>query len=83
MINVKFFIFIKVCKFLLFASLFFVINLIFYTQPAISEIEESKKSINGSGLKVPRMVSLKKSLTYVRTGPGKEFPIKFEINQKG
>ncbi len=29
------------------------------------------------------MASLKKSLTYVRTGPGKEFPIKFEINQKG
>ena len=29
------------------------------------------------------MASLKKSLTYVRTGPGKEFPIKSEINQKG
>ena len=29
------------------------------------------------------MVSLKNELTFVRTGPGKEFPIKFEINQKG
>ena len=59
-----------------------MINLIFFSQPTLSEIKSSKKSINGSGLKVPRMVSLKKSLTYVRTGPGKEFPIKLEINQK-
>ena len=29
------------------------------------------------------MVSLKNELTFVRTGPGKQFPIKFEINQKG
>ena len=55
----------------------------FFSQPSLSEIEYSKKSINGSGLKVPRMASLKKSLTYVRTGPGKKFPIKFEIKQKG
>ena len=83
MINIKFFIFIKKCKFLLFVTLFIIMNLIFYTETALSEIKNSKKSINGSGLKVPRMASLKKSLTYVRTGPGKEFPIKYEINQKG
>ena len=29
------------------------------------------------------MVSLKNSLTYMRTGPGKEFPVKFELKQKG
>ena len=83
MINVKFFVFFKDSKFLFFVTIFFVINLIFFSQPTLSETENSKKSINGSGLKVPRMASLKKSLTYIRTGPGKEFPIKSEINQKG
>ena len=81
--NVKFFIFIKNCKFLFFVTIFLVPNLILFSESSLSEIENSKKSINGSGLKVPKMASLKKSLTYVRTGPGKEFPIKFEINQKG
>ena len=81
--NVKFLIFIKDCKFLFFVTIFLIPNLILFSQPSLSEIENSKKSINGSGLKVPRMASLKKSLTYVRTGPGKEFPIKSEINQKG
>ena len=60
--------------------IFFIINLIFYPQPTHSEI---KNSVNGSGLKIPRVVSLKNSLTFMRTGPGKEFPIKFEINLKG
>ena len=83
MINVNFFLFLKDYKFLIFATIFLVINLIFFSQPTLSETENSKKSINGSGLKVPRMASLKKSLTYVRTGPGKEFPIKSEIHQKG
>ena len=83
MISIKFFIFVNQCKFLLCITLFFLINLFFFSQPVHSEIKSFKKSINGSGLKVPRMVSLKKSLTYVRTGPGKEFPIKFEINQRG
>ncbi len=83
MINVKLIIFIKNCKFQFFVTIFLIINLFFFSQPTLSEIENSKKSINGSGLKVPRMASLKKSLTYVRTGPGKEFPIKSEINQKG
>ena len=82
-ISLKFLIFVKDCKFLLFVTLLFVINLIIYSQPSLSEINTFKKTINGSGLKIPRMVSLKNSLTYVRTGPGKEFPIKFEINQKG
>ena len=50
---------------------------------AISKTEKPKISINGSGLKIPRIVSLKNSLTYMRSGPGKEFPIKFEFKQKG
>ena len=77
--NVKFFIFIKDYKFLFFVTIFLIPNLILFSQPSLSEVENSKKSINGSGLKIPRMASLKKSLTYVRTGPGKEFPIKSEI----
>jgi len=36
----------------------------------------------GSGLKIPRMVSLKNSLTYIRSGPGKDFPVKFQLKQK-
>ena len=81
--NVKFFIFIKDNKFLFFFTIFLIPNLFLFSQPSLSEIENSKKSINGSGLKVPRMAYLKKSLTYVRTGPGKDFPIKFAINKKG
>ena len=50
---------------------------------ALSNRLEPKVSINGSGLKIPRIVSLKNSLTYMRSGPGREFPIKFELKQKG
>ena len=83
MININFFIFLKNYKLLLFTAFIFTTYLIFYSQTTISQIIEPKNSINGSGLTIPRMVSLKNELTFVRTGPGKEFPIKFEINQKG
>ena len=83
MIDINFFIFLKKKKLLLFAVFIFTTYLIFYSQTTISQIIEPKNSINGSGLTIPRMVSLKNELTFVRTGPGKEFPIKFEINQKG
>ena len=33
-------------------------------------------------MKLPRIVSTKNSLTYFRTGPGREFPIKYELRQK-
>ena len=42
---------------------------------------KTKTVINGSGLKIPRMVSLKKSLVFMRTGPGKEYPVKFEFKK--
>ena len=48
-----------------------------------SNTKEPKVSINGSGLKIPRIVSLKNSLTYMRSGPGKDFPVIFELRQKG
>ena len=53
------------------------------SENALSKTKEPKVSINGSGLMIPRVVSLKNSLTYMRTGPGKEFPVKFELKQKG
>ena len=79
MIDLHSFIFGKNYKFLFFVIFSFVTNFIFCHYHAHSEI---KNSINGSGLKIPRIVSLKNSLTFMRTGPGKQYPIKFEINQK-
>ena len=53
------------------------------SENTLSNTNEPKVSINGSGLQIPRIVSLKNSLTYMRSGPGKDFPIIFELNQKG
>tara|TARA_A100001015_G_scaffold287279_1_gene356865 strand:- start:303 stop:842 length:540 start_codon:yes stop_codon:yes gene_type:complete len=80
MISLNFLLLPKNYKFLLYVIFFFAFNFIFCSKLTHSEI---KNSINGSGLKIPRVVSLKKTLTFMRTGPGKEFPIKFELNQKG
>ena len=71
------------CKIILYASTFLIISFIISSENALSNTKETKLSINGSGLKIPRIVSLKNSLTYIRSGPGKEFPVKFEIKQKG
>ncbi len=60
-----------------------IISFIISSENALSNTIKLKTSINGSGLKIPRMVSLKNSLTYMRVGPGKEFPVKFELKQKG
>jgi SH3-like domain-containing protein len=70
-------------KIILYASTFMIMNFVIPSENALSNTNELKESINGSGLKIPRMVSLKNSLTYMRTGPGKEFPVKFELKQKG
>ena len=74
---------ITYCRIILCASIFLVISLIILSENAISKTKEPKVSINGSGLKIPRIVSLKNSLTYMRSGPGKDFPVKFELKQKG
>ena len=71
------------CKIILYASALLIINFSIFSVNALSKTKDSKVSINGSGLKIPRTVSLKNSLTYMRSGPGKEFPIKFELKQKG
>jgi len=70
-------------KIFLYALTSIIISFIISSENALSSTNELKVSINGSGLKIPRMVSLKNSLTYMRSGPGKEFPVKFELKQKG
>ena len=69
--------------FFFFFFFFLIFCLVANSKLAISKSKENRVSINGSGLKIPRMVSLKNSFTYMRSGPGKEFPIQFELNQKG
>jgi SH3-like domain-containing protein len=61
----------------------FLFLVIFFSKVAHSENYVPKTNINGSGLKIPRIVSLKNSLTYMRSGPGTKYPIIFEIKQKG
>ena len=63
--------------------IFFIVTFIVSSEIALSDQKVPRISINGSGLEIPRMVSLKNSLTYMRTGPGKDFPVKFEIKKKG
>ncbi len=70
-------------KIILNVPILFIIIFMISLENAVSNQIELKVSVNGSGLEIPRMVSLKKSLTYMRSGPGKEFPVKFELRQKG
>ena len=74
---------IILCKIILYAATFLIISFTISSENALSKTKEPKVSINGSGLMIPRIVSLKNSLTYMRAGPGKEFPVKFELKQKG
>ena len=67
----------------LFLLIFWTISIVTLSKNALTNTKEPKVSINGSGLTIPRIVSLKNSLTYMRSGPGKEFPVKFELKQKG
>ena len=67
----------------LFLLIFWIISIVTLSKNALTNTKEPKVSINGSGLAIPRIVSLKNSLTYMRSGPGKEFPVKFELKQKG
>ena len=65
-------------------SIFFtLLFVVFFSRTGLPESYIPKDNINGSGLKIPRVVSLKNSLTYMRSGPGKKYPVIFEIRQKG
>ena len=65
---------------LIFLTLLFVI---LFSRTSLPESYIPKDKINGSGLKIPRVVSLKNSLTYMRSGPGRKYPVILEIRQKG
>ena len=80
---IKFYMFIFIGKLNLSFLIFLIMIFLLCTENALSFTKEQKFSINGSGLKIPRIVSLKNSLTYMRSGPGKEFPIKYEFKKKG
>ena len=65
-------------------SIFLIlIFIVFFSRTGLTENYTPKDKINGSSLKLPRVVSLKNSLTYMRSGPGKKYPVTFEIRQKG
>jgi SH3-like domain-containing protein len=65
-------------------SIFLIlIFIVFFSRTGLTENYTPKDKINGSSLKIPRVVSLKNSLTYMRSGPGKKYPVTFEIRQKG
>ena len=65
---------------LIFLTLLFVV---LFSRTSLPESYIPKDKINGSGLKIPRVVSLKNSLTYMRSGPGRKYPVILEIRQKG
>jgi SH3-like domain-containing protein len=78
--------FLKIIDTILFPMKSILLTLLFvvlFSQTGLSESYTPKDKINGSGLKVPRFVSLKNSLTYMRSGPGRKYPVIFEIRQKG
>ena len=56
----------------IFLILLFVI---FFSRTGLPESYIPKDKMNGSGLKIPRVVSLKNSLTYMRSGPGRKYPV--------
>ena len=45
--------------------------------------QEKKVVIRGSGLPVPRFVSLKSDEANLRTGPGREYPVIWQYRKKG
>ena len=59
----------------------FILFFCFFSKNSFAEKYIPKVSINGSGLNIPRMVSLKKVPVYMRTGPGLKYPIKYEYNK--
>jgi SH3-like domain-containing protein len=45
--------------------------------------QENRLSIRGTGLDIPRFVTLKSNLVNMRSGPGKEYPVKWQYHRKG
>ena len=51
------------------------------TTPAVAQ--EAKLTVRGSGLPVPRYVTLKFNETKLRAGPGREYPVLWQYRQAG
>ena len=62
--------------------IFLLFFLLFFINDSLANNYVPKIAINGSGLKIPRMVSLNQSLVFMRSGPGLKYPIKFEFRKK-
>jgi SH3-like domain-containing protein len=48
-----------------------------------AQAEEAKRTVRGSGLKVPRFVTLKFSEANLRAGPGREYPVLWQYRKVG
>ena len=51
--------------------------------PRLATAQEAKLTVRGSGLPVPRFVSLKFNEANLRTGPGNEYPVLWQYRQAG
>jgi SH3-like domain-containing protein len=53
------------------------------TLPGLARTEENRISIRGSNLDIPRFVTIKTNKANMRTGPGRDNPIKWEYRRRG
>ena len=51
--------------------------------PLMATAQEAKLTVRGSGLPVPRFVSLKFNKANLRAGPGSEYPVLWQYRQVG
>ncbi|MGC6485782.1 MAG: SH3 domain-containing protein [Candidatus Puniceispirillales bacterium] len=51
--------------------------------PGVARAEENRISIRGSNLEIPRFVTLKTNKANMRSGPGMDYPIKWEYRRRG
>ena len=53
------------------------------SSPRLATAQEAKLTVRGSGLPVPRFVSLKFNEANLRAGPGNEYPVLWQYRQAG
>lgn len=69
------------CLFWLAPAFFFSGN--WPIKPAIAQAQEVKLTVRGSGLPVPRYVTLKFGEANLRAGPGREYPVLWQYRTAG
>ena len=72
----------------LFFSLFFIPSIIlnphnWYSGSSMAHAQETKLTVRGSGLPVPRYVTLKFDEANLRAGPGREYPVLWQYRTAG